>query len=98
MTATTANFKATFILDTRDREEGVDDLIESLKQEIAAAGGEVSSVENLGKTDFARAADRRYTSGVYVRYDFSGTAETPAAVLEKLRLNKLVSHKMIQKN
>lgn len=98
MTTTTANYKATFILDTRGREEGVDDLIESVKQEITAAGGEVSNVENIGKADFARAADRRYTSGIYVRYDFAGSPETPAAILEKLRLNKLVSHKMIQKN
>ena len=98
MTATTANYKATFILDTRGREEGIDELIDSVKQELTAAGADVSNVENLGKSDFARAADRRYTSGVYVQYDFSGSSETPAAVLEKLRLNKLVSHKMIQKN
>jgi len=97
MTATIANYKATFILDTRGREESVDDLVESVKKEISEAGGEVSGVENIGKSDFARAADQRYTSGVYVRYDFSGSLQTPAAILEKLRLNKLVSHKMIQK-
>lgn len=97
MTATKANYKATFILDTRNREESVDDLISSLKGEIEAVGGEVSRVENMGKQDFARAADRRYTSGVYAVYEFSGDRETPSQLLEKLRLNKLVSHKMIQR-
>ena len=97
MTATKANYRATFILDTRGREESVDDLIASLKGEIEEAGGEVSKVENLGRQDFARAADRRYTGGVYAQYDISGTSELPEAIGEKLRLNKLVSHKIIQK-
>lgn len=97
MTETKANYKATFILDTRDREESVDDLIESLKGEIAAVGGEVSKVENLGRQDFAQVADKRYASGVYAQFDFSADSSTPSKIHEKLRLNKLVSHKMIQK-
>ncbi len=97
MTETKANYKATFILDTRDREESVDELIDSLKGEIAEVGGEVSSVENLGRQDFAQAADKRYLSGVYAQIDFSGDSSTPSKIHEKLRLNKLVSHKMIQK-
>ena len=59
-----ANYKATFILDTRGREESIDDLVEGLKDELVEAGAEVSDTENLGKQDFARAADRRYESGV----------------------------------
>ena len=97
MTATKANYKATFVLDTRGREESVDELVDSLKGEIEAVGGEVSKVENLGRQDFAQVADRRYTSGVYAQYEFSGDATAPAAIHEKLRLNKLVSHKIIQK-
>lgn len=97
MTALAANYKATFILDTRGREESVEDLIEGLKMDLVSVGAEVTEVENLGRQDFARFPDVKYTAGVYVQYDFTGTVETPAAVLEKLRLNKLVSHKIIQK-
>jgi len=97
MTETKANYQATFILDTREREESVDELVDSLKEEIASAGAEVSEVENLGKQDFARVPDRRYDSGVYVRIAFSGDPDTPQRILQKLRLNKLVSHKMIQR-
>lgn len=97
MTATASSYKATFILDTRGREESVDDLIEGLKGELVAAGAEVTAVENLGRRDFASTPDSRYDAGVYVQYDIAGTSETPAAILEKLRLNKLVSHRMIQK-
>ena len=97
MTATKNNYKLTFILDLRDREEGVGELIEGLKNEIKAVGGEVSKVEDMGKQDFARAADHRYVAGQYVQLDVAGANEFPAVLWEKLRLNKLVSHKMIQK-
>ena len=92
-----ANYKATFILDTRGREESIDDLVDNLKAELESVGAEVSDFENLGKQDFARAADQRYQSGVYAQYRISGDSDTPEKILEKLRLNKLVSHKMIQR-
>ncbi len=92
-----ANYKATFILDTRGREESIDDLVEGLKDELVEAGAEVSDTENLGKQDFARTADRRYESGVYAHYRISGGSDLPEKILEKLHLNKLVSHKMIQR-
>lgn len=92
-----ANYKATFILDTRGREENADALVEGLKGELEAAGAEVSSADNLGRHDFARTADKRYDSGVYAQYKLSGDSNLPRSILEKLRLNKLVSHKMIQK-
>lgn len=97
MTATASNYKATFILDTRGREESIDDLVEGLKADLVSVGAEVTSVENIGRQDFARFPDAKYTAGVYVQYDFTGTSSTPAAVLEKLRLNRVVSHKIIQK-
>lgn len=92
-----ANYKATFILDTRGREESVDELVDGLKGELESAGAEVSKSDNLGKQEFARAADIRYESGVYAQYRLSGEANLPSKILEKLRLNKLVSHKIIQK-
>lgn len=92
-----ANYKATFILDTRGREESIDELVDGLKGELESAGAEISNTENLGKQDFARTADRRFESGIYAQYRISGGSDLPEKILEKLRLNKLVSHKMIQR-
>ena len=92
-----ASYKATFILDTRGREENADELVEGLKGELEGAGAEVTSAQNLGKHDFARAADRRYEMGLYAQFKLTGDASMHKNVLEKLRLNKLVSHKIIQK-
>ncbi len=97
MTATASNYKVTFILDTRGREESVDALIDGLKADIVATGAEVTKVENLGRKDFARVPDARYDSGVYVQYHFTGDVKAPAALTEKLRLNRMVTHKVIQK-
>ena len=92
-----ANYKATFILDTRGREESVDELIGSLKGELESSGAEVSKVSDNGKQDFASSADIRYESGVYAQYMISGGVDLPRKILETLRLNKLVSHKIIQR-
>ena len=92
-----ANYKATFILDTRGREENADELVEGLKSELEGAGAEVTSAQNLGKHDFARTADQRYETGLYTQFKLTGDAGMHKNVLEKLRLNKLVSHKIIQK-
>lgn len=92
-----ANYKATFILDTRGREESVDELVGNLKGELEKVGAEVTKTADTGKQDFARAADRRYVSGVYAQYMISGDATLPSKIDETLRLNKLVSHKIIQR-
>ena len=92
-----ANYKATFILDTRGREESVDELVGNLKGELEKVGAEVTKTADTGKQDFARAADRRYLSGVYAQYMISGDATLPSKIDETLRLNKLVSHKIIQR-
>lgn len=92
-----ANYKATFILDTRGREESVDELVGSLKSELENSGAEVSKISDAVRQDFARVADIRYDSGVYAQYMISGDTDVPGKILETLRLNKLVSHKMIQR-
>lgn len=97
MTDNKFNYKATFILDTRKREEEIGELIEGLKAELVAVGGDITATEDMGKKEFERAADRRYTAGNFVQFFATAGAEFPAAVLEQLRLNTLVSHKMIQK-
>ena len=101
MTAATAtpakrNYRATFIVDNRGREESIEQLIESLKKEIAAVKGDVSAVENLGKRDFIRVTDKKLTGATYVQMDFSGAADVPAHLRERLRLNNAVHRLLIQ--
>jgi small subunit ribosomal protein S6 len=96
MTNTKRNYRATFILDNRGKEESVDQLIDDVKKEIAAAQGDVTAVENLGKRDFVRVTDKKLTNGVYVQIAFSAPAEGPAQLKERLRLNSTVYRTFIE--
>jgi small subunit ribosomal protein S6 len=84
------NYKATFILDNRGKEDSVDQIIEGVKKEIAAVQGDVTAVENLGRRDFARKTDDKFPAGVYVQVAFSAPAAAPAQLHERLRLNDSV--------
>ena len=96
MKATTRNYRATFLLDNRGKEETVDQIIDGVKKEIVAVHGEVTAVENIGKKDFARVTDRKLTGTTYVHISFSAPAAAPAQLHERLRLNTSVYRTFIQ--
>jgi small subunit ribosomal protein S6 len=90
------NYRATFILDNRGVEDTVEQLIENVKQEIVTCEGEVGEVENLGQRDFARVTDAKRPSGVYVQVNFVAPPTAPAALTERLRLNRTVYRTYVQ--
>lgn len=90
------NYKATFILDNRGKEDSVDQLIEGLKKEIAAVHGEVTAVEQLGRRDFARVTDDKFPGGVYIQVAFSAPADSTAQLHERLRLNDNVYRALVE--
>jgi small subunit ribosomal protein S6 len=101
MTATAAptknrNYRATFILDNRGKEETIEQIVDGVKKVIAEVKGEVSAVETIGKKDFARVTDKKLTGAHYVHVNFSGPADAPAHLREKLRLNGSVYRTFIQ--
>jgi small subunit ribosomal protein S6 len=96
MTQTNRNYRATFILDNRGKEDTIDQIIEGVKKEIAAVHGEVTAVENLGKKDFARVTDARFPDAVYVQISFAAPLEGPKHLHERLRLNTSVYRALIQ--
>ena len=90
------NYRATFILDNRGKEESVEQLIDDVKKEITAVQGDITSVENLGRRDFARVTDKRLTGGVYVHISFAAPATGPAQLKERLRLNDTVHRVFVE--
>ena len=96
MKATKRNYRASFILDNRGKEDSIDQILEGVKKEITAVQGEVTAVENLGKKDFVRVTDRKFTGGAYVQVAFSAPAEAPAQLRERLRLNSSVYRTFVQ--
>ena len=96
MNATKRNYRATFILDNRGKEESVDQIIDGVKKVIADVQGDVTAVENIGKKDFVRVTDKRLTGATYVHVSFSSPAAGPAQLIERLRLNSSVYRTFIQ--
>lgn len=90
------NYRATFILDNRGKEDSVEQIIEGLKQDITTLQGEVTGVENLGKRDFARVTDPKLTGATYVHIAFTAAAEVPAHLKERLRLNSSVYRTFVE--
>jgi small subunit ribosomal protein S6 len=90
------NYKATFILDNRGKLDTIDQIVEGVKKEITAVNGEVTTVENVGKKDFARVTDKKMTSASYVHITFSAPPDGPANLREKLRLNSSVYRTFVQ--
>jgi len=96
MKATNRNYRATFILDNRGKEETIDQIVDGVKKVIAEVKGEVSAVESIGRRDFIRVTDKKLTGAHYVHINFSGPAEAPRNLREKLRLNGSVYRTFIQ--
>ncbi len=96
MKTTQRNYRATFILDNRGKEESIEQIINNVKTEIAAVNATVGAVEDLGRRDFARQTDPKFPAAHYVQIDFSGSAEAPAQLRERLRLNGTVYRTLIQ--
>ena len=96
MKTTKRNYRATFILDNRGKEDSVEQIIEGVKKEIASVQGEVTKVENIGKKDFIRVTDKKFTGASYVHVDFAAPADGPAQLKERLRLNNSVYRTFVQ--
>ena len=96
MNSTNRNYRATFILDNRGKEETIDQIVESVKKVIADVKGEVSAVENIGRKDFARVTDKKLTGATYVHVNFSAPSDGPGQLKERLRLNSSVYRTFVQ--
>jgi small subunit ribosomal protein S6 len=96
MKPTKRNYRATFILDNRGKQETVDQIVDGVKKEIAAVQGDVTAVENIGKKDFARVTDRKFAGATFVHVNFSCPPQGPAKLIERLRLNSSVYRTLVE--
>ncbi len=96
MTTTKRNYRATFIIDNRGKEDSVDQLIENLKKEVISVDGEIIAVENHGRRDFARKTNPKFSSGIYVSIAFATSSDGVARLSERLRLNSFVYRVLVE--
>jgi small subunit ribosomal protein S6 len=90
------DYRATFILDTRNYEEPVETLIQKIKDAIVSLKGSISSVENLGNKQFVRITDRKFPAGYYIKVDFKAAATLPKLLKDRFALDKTIDRIMIE--
>jgi small subunit ribosomal protein S6 len=96
MKPTKRNYRATFILDNRGKEDSIETIIEGVKKDIVAVQGEVTAVDNIGKKDFVRVTDKKLTGATYVHMNFTAPSDGPGQLKERLRLNSSVYRTFVQ--
>lgn len=74
-------YEGLFILNTAGKDEGVPALVDKITAEIVAQGGRIETTQKMDKRQFARAADKKATSGFYVNIIFT----LPPTALDALR-------------
>ena len=90
-------YNSTIILDTRGSEESVDGLIESIKKDVAAVQGKVTSANNDGVRNFARVTNPKFVGSTYVSLTMEGPSTLPAALRERFRLNKTIYRLFVER-
>ena len=96
MSPKTRKYDLTIILDTRGYESPVSTIEEQVTEKLKESGGEVESLENLGRRDFTRVTDKNHTGDTYLQVVVSGPASLPADFQERVRLDSLYKRTMFK--
>src|ERR1041384_2843870 len=80
-------YEGLFILNTAGKEEGVQDIIVVIRNEITAVGGKVETVQKMDKRSFARVADKRFSSGFYANVIFEANPGSIAQLRSRFAMN-----------
>ena len=92
----TRHYKSTFIINLRETKRPIADVIEWLKGVIAALGGKVESVEDLGVRDFIRVTHKANPNGHYVSLYFTASGDINTALQTKLKLEPEVKRIFVE--
>ena len=96
MTLTKRTYKTTLILDTRDQEKPVEELLKDVKAVLETLDATVTKENDLGRREFVRVTDRKYTAGHYFELTIDAPGNFADDVQTKFRLDKLVYRIIVQ--
>jgi ribosomal protein S6 len=88
-------YEGLFILDTAGKEEGVNDVVNKITEEIVALGGKVETIQKMDKKAFVRTPNRKVTAGFYVNIIFTAKPDSLTGLQTKLSLNTDIYRIMI---
>lgn len=93
---TNRKYNVTIILDTRGYESPVETIEEKVAELVKNAGGEVESLENLGRRDFSRITEKGHAGDSYLVAVVNGPANLPGSFQDSIRLDRLFKRAMFR--
>jgi ribosomal protein S6 len=82
-------YQGVIVLKAQGSEEGIDETVSNIGQEIEEVGAKLEQIDQLGRRQFVYNA-RHVSHGFYVNYQFEAEPDVIKKLREKLSLNKAV--------
>ena len=82
-------------MDTRGLEASAEDLIEEFSEISTSLGAEVTKKENMGVLPFVRITDKKFPEGTFFQLEVKAEPTFPAAIKEKLHLDRRVNRILV---
>lgn len=84
------------ILDSSNKEDAMNDIVQRIGREIESGGGKLDEIEHLGKKDFAY-TPKNIKDGYYVNFKFESDTNLITKLRETLALDSDVKLQHYQK-
>jgi small subunit ribosomal protein S6 len=84
------------ILDTRNFQDSMENLIENIKAKMAETGANIGEIVNKGQLRFQRVTDRKFPSGIYLQVAFEAPPTAPDMIRSKFSLDSTVNRIFIE--
>jgi len=82
-------YEALIVLDTKGKEETIDDLVSTISKDMEKSGLKLEQIDNMGKRKFPF-NPRHVEAGHFVNIQFSGESAALDSLRAKLKLNENV--------
>ncbi len=79
-------YELTIVLDTRGKEESIDQILGQIGKEIESEGGRLEQIDQLGRKKFAY-TPRKIDEGFYANFHFEADPASVEKVRGRLKLN-----------
>ena len=89
-------YEAMIVLDTKGKEDTVEDLINKLTRDFEQNGAKLQQVDNLGKRKFPH-APRHVDSGYFVNFFFEAEPTAVDKLQSKFKLNENIYQQYYQR-
>lgn len=89
-------YEALIVLDTKGKEESVEQLVSTVSKDLEAAGLKITQIDNLGKRKFPF-NPRHVEAGTFINFHCEGPPAAVDAARAKLKLNDSIYQQQYHK-